>query len=118
MSYLLFVDTAAGHTAARRFAAAVDRELGIPRPGTDTHCRIVRQGTQLAVEIDATVRALVGRVVTVRDSGDVQVTITLTGADRSEVARLTGWPTRQIDLNPWTDRPPRDGLEATRAESR
>lgn len=126
MSFLVFANTTAGRAAARRFAAAVDVELGFPRDHagrvvgrTEGYCRIVRAADgQLAVEIDDTVRALEGRVVTVRDGSDLQITITLTGADRTEVARLTGWPSGIADVNPWIDRPARDGLDGARDSGR
>lgn len=119
VSWLLFADTIAGRAAARRFAAAIDHLLDLPTPigaraRTDTHCRIVQSGTRLAVEIDDTVRALVGRVVTVQDGGARSITIMLTGADRQEVAQLADWPSSLADVNPWTDRPPRDGLGGAR----
>jgi hypothetical protein len=119
VAWLAFNNDLAGRAAARRFAAACDIALGWPRDlnlarlaRTETQCRIVRNTStlQLAVEIDALVRSLSGRVVTVTDGGSFQITISMTGADRTEVARLAGWPSAATDVNPWADRPARDGI--------
>jgi hypothetical protein len=128
--------TAANATAMRRFCAAVDRHVSIdlPRdhlrsdpgvfigarvrrvPRTETHCQIWRHAVtgDFAVQIDDRVRALEGAVVVVNDAGNRSITITLVGADRTEVADLPGHDASAVTASPWVRRPARDGLGGAR----
>lgn len=128
---LLFSDP----IAARRFCAAVDIVLGYPRehtraepdlligrrirvmPRTETKCRVMRHNVSgvTFVIIDEEVDALHGRIVSVSDGGLRQITIATSGAGITRIsAPPAGWPATLAAVNPWVDRPPRDGLGGAR----